>query len=188
MNLHGYMDDISHLLLLFVLVLDWCWLGHTSLHKQVEIKLWFWYHTAAVRHNEFNKVNPVACKLFLFVQDLLKSYMYQCLFPTYSGHQRLPTPLAVILPVKWPCLQAMSQDGGIPLKSLYPSLQQSWKGGILYWFHLVHLSVCGQNRVRSVSSIILIGSISYLHILSSNFRRCVMCNDCFKIKIFWQIL
>ena len=45
----------------------------------------------------------------------------------------------------------------------------------------VHLSVCGQNRVRSVSSTILIGSISYLHILSSNFRRCVACNDCFKI-------
>ena len=37
----------------------------------------------------------------------------------------------------------------------------------------VRLSVCGQNRVRSVSSRILIGSISYLHILSSNFRRCV---------------
>ena len=43
----------------------------------------------------------------------------------------------------------------------------------LYWFHLVRLSVCGQNRVRSVSSTILIGSISYLHILSSNFRNFV---------------
>ena len=32
----------------------------------------------------------------------------------------------------------------------------------------IRLSVCGQNRVRSVSSTILIGSISYLHILSSN--------------------
>ena len=37
----------------------------------------------------------------------------------------------------------------------------------------VRLSVCGQNRVCSVSSTILNGSISYLHILSSNFRRCV---------------
>ena len=45
----------------------------------------------------------------------------------------------------------------------------------------VRLSVCGQNGVRSVSSTILIGSISYLHILSSNFRRCVACNVCFKI-------
>ena len=51
----------------------------------------------------------------------------------------------------------------------------------VYWFHLVRLSVCGQNRVRSVSSTILIGFISYLHILSSNFRRCVACNVCFKI-------
>ena len=46
----------------------------------------------------------------------------------------------------------------------------------------VRLSVCGQNRVRSVSSRILIGSILYLHILSSNFRRCVVCNAHFKIK------
>ena len=45
----------------------------------------------------------------------------------------------------------------------------------------VRLSVCGQNRVRSGSSTILVGSISYLHILSSNFRRCVACNACFKI-------
>ena len=51
----------------------------------------------------------------------------------------------------------------------------------VYWYHLVRLSVCGQNRVRSVSSTILIGSISYLHILSSNFRRCVACNARFKI-------
>ena len=58
----------------------------------------------------------------------------------------------------------------------------------VYWYHLsvcpsVRLSVCGQNRVRSVSSTILIGSISYLHILSS-FRRCVACNAPFKIQKF----
>ena len=35
------------------------------------------------------------------------------------------------------------------------------------------LSVCGQNRARSVSSTILTRSILYLHILSINFRRCV---------------
>ena len=33
-----------------------------------------------------------------------------------------------------------------------------------------------QNRVRSVSSTILVGFISYLHISSSSFRRCVKCN------------
>ena len=46
----------------------------------------------------------------------------------------------------------------------------------------VHLSVCGQNRVRSVSSTISVGSISYLHILSS--RRCDACKVCYKIHRF----
>ena len=50
----------------------------------------------------------------------------------------------------------------------------------------VRLSVCGKNRVRSVSSTILIGSISYLHILFSNFRRYVACNACFKIQKFGE--
>ena len=54
------------------------------------------------------------------------------------------------------------------------------------WYHLVCLSVCGQNRVRSVSSTILIGSISYFHILSSNFRKCVGCNARFKIQKIWN--
>ena len=68
---------------------------------------------------------------------------------------------------------------------LYPPLQRSWKGGILVSpCPSVRLSVCGQNRVRSVSSTILIGSISYVHILSSNFRRCVACNARFKIQKF----
>ena len=64
-----------------------------------------------------------------------------------------------------------------------PPLQRSWKGSILVSpCPSVRLSVCGQNHVRSVSSTILNGSISYLHILSSNFRRCVACNVYFKIK------
>ena len=64
-----------------------------------------------------------------------------------------------------------------------PCFNEVEKG--VYWFHLVRLSVCkmsvcGQNHVRSVSSTILVRSISYLHILSSNFTRCVACNGCFK--------
>ena len=51
-------------------------------------------------------------------------------------------------------------------------------------FHIVRLSVCGQNRVRAVCSTILDGSISYLHILSSNFRRCVASNVHYKIQTF----
>ena len=80
--------------------------------------------------------------------------------------------------------------------SLYPLLQWSWRGGgggilaspdtyIKCAIQMsVRPSVCGQNRVRSVSSTILVGSISYLHILSSNFRRCAACNACFKIYNF----
>ena len=69
-----------------------------------------------------------------------------------------------------------------PSLYLYPRFNEVERG--VYWYHLVCLSVCGQNRVRSVSSTILIGSISYLHILSSNFRRCVACNAGFKIQKF----
>ena len=73
---------------------------------------------------------------------------------------------------------------------LYPRFNEVERG--VYWYHLVRLSVrppvrlsvCGQNRVRSVSSRILIGLISYFHILSSNFRRCVACNARFKIQKF----
>ena len=51
------------------------------------------------------------------------------------------------------------------LNSLYPCFNEVERG--IYWFHLVRLSICGRNRVCSISSIILTRSISYLHILSS---------------------
>ena len=79
---------------------------------------------------------------------------------------------------------------------LYPHFNEVERG--VYWFHLVRLSVhpsirpsvglfvWGQNRAWSVSSTILAGSFSYLHILSSNFRRYVSCNlfVCLKTKKF----
>ena len=40
---------------------------------------------------------------------------------------------------------------------IIPSAQPSWRG--VYWFHLVCLSICGQNHVYSVCSTILTGSI-----------------------------
>ena len=40
------------------------------------------------------------------------------------------------------------------------------------------------SRVRSVVPTLLVGSISYLHILSSNFRRCVACKVSCKILKF----
>ena len=71
---------------------------------------------------------------------------------------------------------------------LYHPLQQSWNWSILVSrrpsVHLsICLSICGQNRFRSVSFTILAGSISYAHILTSNFRRCVACKCYCKIYI-----
>ena len=60
------------------------------------------------------------------------------------------------------------------------------KGGYTGFTLSVCLSVCGQNHVRSVSSTILVRSISYLHNLSSNFRRCVPCGLLQNLN-FWQI-
>ena len=65
---------------------------------------------------------------------------------------------------------------------IIPTASTKLKGA--YWFHLARLSICGRNGVRHVSSTILIAPISYLHILSSNFRRCVACIVCFTIKKF----
>ena len=57
------------------------------------------------------------------------------------------------------------------LVSLRPSVSPSFR-----------LSVHPASRVRSVAPTVLIGSISYLCILSSNFRRCVTCKVSCKIK------
>ena len=59
----------------------------------------------------------------------------------------------------------------------------------VYWFHLVRLSVCPSVRLWTESCLLCIfnnthGSISYLHTLSSNFGRCVVCNVCFQIRKF----
>ena len=59
------------------------------------------------------------------------------------------------------------------LQVRYTHTSTKLKGGYVGFTLSVRLSVCGQNRVPSVSSIIPIDSISYLQILSSNFRRCV---------------
>ena len=62
----------------------------------------------------------------------------------------------------------------------------------IYWFHVVcpsvHVrpSVRGQNHVHSVTSTILARSISYLHMLLSNFRRYVVCNVFGKIINFYN--
>ena len=64
---------------------------------------------------------------------------------------------------------------------IIPPTQRSWRGYTGFTLS-IRLSVCEQNRVRSVSSIIHARSISYLHILSSLFRRCVSCKVVFKFQ------
>ena len=62
-----------------------------------------------------------------------------------------------------------------------PVIQQSCWG--VYWFHSVCPSVRPSTRpsvrptshVRFVAPTVLVGSFSYLYMLSSNFRRCVKC-------------
>ena len=62
--------------------------------------------------------------------------------------------------------------------------EYTWRG--VYWFHLVRLSICGQNGVPSVSSTILAGSILYWHILSNNFKSVSHVYSFFKNKK-WSI-
>ena len=73
---------------------------------------------------------------------------------------------------------------GAKLVSLHPSVCLS---GLLSG----HLSICPTSRVRFVAPTVLVGSILYLHILSSNFRRCVACkSSCTICKnlYFWYFL
>ena len=64
-----------------------------------------------------------------------------------------------------------------------------WSCRVVYWFHSVHPSVRPSvhpaSCVRSVAPPVLIRSISYLHILSSNFIRYVACKVSSKISIFY---
>ena len=56
-----------------------------------------------------------------------------------------------------------------------------------WWKRLLypqHKKLLGVFRVRSAAPTVLVGSISYLYILSSNFRRCVACKVSCKISKF----
>ena len=75
---------------------------------------------------------------------------------------------------------------------MYYFTPAQWSCWGVYWFHSVRLSVRPSvhpsvrptSHVRSVASAVLVGSISYLYILSSNFRRCVACKVSCQISKF----
>ena len=106
---------------------------------------------------------------------------------------RMLTIFAYILTYVWDAVSILTTSLGcfvstnfsnnglneLPWTSLYPRFNDVETG--VYSFHLVRLSDCGKKRVRSVSSTILVGFITYLHILSNNFRRCAACMVCIKI-------
>ena len=65
---------------------------------------------------------------------------------------------------------------------IIPLAQRSCWG--VYWFHSVRPSIHPSSHVRSVAPTVLVGSISYLYILSSNFRWCVACKVSCKFSKF----
>ena len=99
--------------------------------------------------------------------------------PIYLGYEELSTDTS------YPIWRRQKEEASMRCSLLHGSWDQILQRRPSVRLS-VRLSVCGQNRVRSVSSRILIGSISYLHILSSNFRRCVACNAHFKIQKIWN--
>ena len=130
--------------------------------------LWGHYHNNIVL---FHHDSPITRSHFVDPTDRAIKGFY-CIYVTKLSHHRF---------WKWHLFSAKP--------FLYPPLQRIWKGDILVSpCPSVHLSVCGQNHVRSVSSTILVGPISYLHILSSNFRRCVACNACWNFGEFFKFV
>ena len=109
-------------------------------------------------------------ELGLYQNQFILCQQFTVFLPVMPVKTNLSCPLTILLG-KWEAV------------FLYPLLQRSWKGGILVSrCPSVCPSVYGQNHVRSVTSTILARSISYLHILLSNFRRCVAC------EVFCKIL
>ena len=96
-------------------------------------------------------------------------------------------------------------DGGMDSNQYIPNdfiVQgyNNWKDGLLmtkwnqkispqYCTPSICLSVCPASCVRSVAPTVLVGSFSYVYILSSNFRRCVAWKVYCKILKFefWAI-
>ena len=113
---------------------------------------------------------------------LVQSISFACRLWGFTGH---------FLPERTRQEDGARQEIGRKLSIVInytPAQRSCWGGGGggggLYWFHSVRPSVRPASRVRSVAPAVLVGSISYLHILSNNFRRCVACEVSCKISKF----
>ena len=139
------------------------------------------------RHDLFAMMLPVTCRRSLpgsVIWSGGAAHLSSDGIISLQGHY---TPASKKLKVGYTGFTSSVRPSARP--SVRPSVRPS-KG---YCNISVCPPVCGQNRVRSVSYTILVGSISYLHILSSNFRRYVACKgycNIAKFKIlanFWNL-
>ena len=152
-------------------------------------KIWWGYHCCLRINSEMQFYIFSHISMYLLQKSFwLNSKIYWniffynrcCFFP---GANELANCINAGIEVwtKWPSLcRQYFQYIFIP-----PTQQSCWG---VYWFHSVRpfvcLSVRPASRVRSVAPTVLVGSISYLYILSSSFRRCVVCKLSCKISRF----
>ena len=130
------------------------------------------------------------CKCYLCIFIAAIVLRHQCIklgssLVIWNGYMVLP----YMAYMTWQCKEIQHQYAWYSL-SYTPWINEVESG--VHWFHVVRPSVClsacpsvcGQNHAHSVTSTIVAGSISYLHILSSSFRRCGARNKFCKILKF----
>ena len=134
----------------------------------------------------------VTIVLILFKSDRLEAF-----YVFWARFDFIITPCVIMIVsilwwVLWCCITFRSLKAACLNIVIPPAQRSCWGGGGGILVSLrpssVRPSVRPASRVRSVAPTVLVGSISYLYILSSNFRRCVACllQNC-KICIFGNL-
>ena len=154
-----------------VQIMAWCWPGANPLSRPMMVYLSdtymhhsdSWVSTLSMRQNRCHFADTILKFIFLCENCILNqiSLKFPTVQLTISHHYTCRTT------------KLLGGGGGGILVSLRPSIRPS-----------VLPSVRPTSCVRSVAPTVLVGSISYLHILSSNFRRCVTCKISCKILKF----
>ena len=123
---------------------------------------------------------------------ILSSNFRRCVACRVSYQIRIFGNFLKLVTLPLPCCREALRDihMGHPVSMsnlLYP-LHNEVVGGYIGFTPSVCPSVRPASRVRSVAPKVVVGSISYLYILSSNFRRCVACRVSYQIRIFGNFL